>query len=236
MITLLQISFVLTAYLISSIPFGLVLTKIFLRTDIRKIGSGNIGATNVLRTGSKLLAIATVIFDAMKPYLSYLGIRYIVFPAFFGFNVTRFVVNVLEDSRIDALLYIYMYITAISLIGHCFPVWLKFKGGKGVATIFGSLFLFTNWWYFIPVLPFLALATWLSTAFISKKSSLSALTTALFLPLYVYWTSPYVPELTSILTRFFFGISLFVIIRHHANIRRLIKGTEDNIHISKSKK
>lgn len=235
MSTLLAISFILTVYLISSIPFGLVLTKIFLRTDIRKIGSGNIGATNVLRTGSKILAIATVILDALKPYISFLAIRHIVFPIFFGYNITQFVMYTIANYRIEFLLYIYMAVTAISLLGHCFPLYLKFKGGKGVATIFGSLFLFTRWWYFIPVLPLLALTTWLATAFISKKSSLSALLTALLLPLYVYLTSPYPHNLTLGLTGFFCIISLFVIVRHHANIRRLINGTEDNIHLSKSK-
>ena len=236
MSTLLAISFVLTVYLISSIPFGLVLTKLFLRTDIRKIGSGNIGATNVLRTGSKILAIATVILDALKPYISFLAIRYIVFPAFFGYNITKFVMFTITHYRVEFLVSIYMAITAVSVLGHCFPIYLKFKGGKGVATIFGSLFLFTRWWYGVPVLPILALATWLTTAFISKKSSLSALVTALLLPLYVYMTSPYPHSITPTLTGFFGIVSLFVIARHHANIRRLINGTEDNIHLSKSKK
>ena len=229
--------FILTTYFISSIPFGLVLTKLFLRTDIRKIGSGNIGATNVLRTGSKVLAILTVILDALKPYFSLLATRFIVFPALFSYDYAKseHIFSIISMYRADFMLYVYMSITVISLLGHCFPIYLKFKGGKGVATIFGSLFLFTNWWYFIPVLPLLAIATWLTTAFVSKKSSLSALTTAILLPFYVSLTSIYPPHLTVELIDFFYLISAFVIARHHANIRRLLSGTEDNIHLSKSK-
>lgn len=221
----------LTIYLIGSIPFGLVLTKLFLRQDIRKIGSGNIGATNVLRTGSKILAILTVILDALKPFFAYWAVRFVM-----SILISKLAVNILFGLY-DV--YLIMIITGITIFAHCFPVYLKFKGGKGVATVFGSLFMFSSKWSFLCInayaLPLVALITWIAIAFISKKSSLSALITSILLPLYVYLFANYRIYVVKDVTVFYGFVSLFVILRHISNIKRLIKGEESNIKLHKDK-
>lgn len=208
-----------SVYLIGAIPFGLVLTKIFLKQDIRKIGSGNIGATNVLRTGSKILAILTIILDALKPFIAYYVAKYLMI-LFFGSIVIETLFFLYD-------VYIKMVVVAIVIIAHCFPIYLNFKGGKGVASVFGSLFLFSN------TIPFMALATWIVIAILFKKSSLAALTTAIVLPIYIYYFSGYKSLIVEHLTLFFVGVSLFVILRHISNIKRLIKGEESNITFTK---
>ena len=122
------------SYLFGSIPFGLILTKVFINKDIRKIGSGNIGATNVLRTGNKFLAAATLILDCSKGYIPVL-VTSIIYP---------------DQMQISALM---------TFLGHIFPVWLKFSGGKGVATYLGILFAFSI------ELSFLFIFTWLIVFF-----------------------------------------------------------------------
>lgn len=222
---------ILTIYLIGSIPFGLVLTKLFLRQDIRKIGSGNIGATNVLRTGSKILAILTVILDAMKPFFAYWAVRFVM-----AILTSKLAVNILFGLY-DV--YMTMIIVAITIFAHCFPVYLKFKGGKGVATVFGSLFMFSSKWSFLCInayaIPLVALITWIAVAFISKKSSLSALVTSVMLPVYVYLFANYRSVTVYNLTIFYTCVSVFVILRHISNIKRLIKGEESNIKLHKDK-
>ncbi len=208
-----------SVYLIGAIPFGLVLTKIFLKQDIRKIGSGNIGATNVLRTGSKILALLTIILDALKPFIAYYVAKYLMI-LFFGSIVVETLFFLYD-------VYIKMVVVAIVIIAHCFPIYLNFKGGKGVASVFGSLFLFSN------IIPFMALATWIVVAILFKKSSLAALTTAIVLPIYIYYFSGYKSLIVEYLTLFFVGVSLFVILRHISNIKRLIKGEESNITFKK---
>ena len=145
-----------SSYLIGSIPFGLILTKLFLKKDVRKVGSGNIGATNVLRTGDKFLALLTLIFDVGKGYLV---IKY-------------------------ALIYYPEGIFLMGLIcflGHIFPVWLKFKGGKGVATYVGILFAINI------LLGFIFCVSWLLIFLISKYSSLSSLIGSLTIPVYIFF-------------------------------------------------
>ena len=132
------------SYLFGSIPFGLILTKVFINKDIRKIGSGNIGATNVLRTGNKFLAAATLILDCSKGYIPVL-VTSIIYP---------------DQMQISALM---------TFLGHIFPVWLKFSGGKGVATYLGILFAFSI------ELSFLFIFTWLIVSLIFKYSSLSSM-------------------------------------------------------------
>lgn len=223
---------ILTIYLVGSIPFGLILTKLFLRQDIRKIGSGNIGATNVLRTGSKILAILTVILDALKPFFAYYAVKFV-----FRLLTSKLAVSVLFGFNYDT--YITMGIVAITIFAHCFPIYLKFKGGKGVATVFGSLFMFSSSWSALGInayaLPLVAFITWIGVAFISKKSSLSALVTAVMLPLYVYLFANYRRDIVADLTIFYGCVSLFVILRHTSNIKRLIKGEESNIKLRKDK-
>ncbi len=201
----------LLGYLLGSVPFGLVLTRLAGLGDIRKIGSGNIGATNVLRTGRKDLALLTVLLDASKAGLA----------AFIAYKLVNpspvFFFNVLINQNIVAGL----IAGSFGVIGHNFPVWLKFKGGKGVASTFGFI-LFTQ-----PVLALYALGIWLAMAFIFKYSSLSALTAAISIPVISYYTCPL------IYTYFYFAIAALVIVRHRQNIIRLLTGKESKIKLKK---
>ena len=174
---------VLASYLLGSIPFGFILTKIFLKKDIRDIGSGNIGATNALRTGSKFLGYATLILDITKAILPVLYVK---------FNYPD-----------------YIYIAALStFLGHVFPIWLKFKGGKGVATYVGILFSINL------ILGLVFIVSWAVTFLISKYSSLSSLMASLIVPIYLVIFDSY----NSI-----FFIIMFVLIfyTHRENVKRL---------------
>jgi glycerol-3-phosphate acyltransferase PlsY len=181
---------VVVGYLLGSIPFGLILTKLSGHGDVRQIGSGNIGATNVLRTGSKTLAASTLLLDAGKAAL-----------ACFLFH--------------DSILALIAGFSAVA--GHNFPVWLKFKGGKGVSASLG-VWLTVAW----PI-GLLVCLTWLGTAFLTKYSSLAALVGLGLAPIYAYWLGG--TELAC------FGIALAVLaaIMHRDNIRRLLNGTESRI-------
>ena len=208
------IYFILSAvggYLLGSIPFGLVLTRICGLGDIRKIGSGNIGATNVLRTGRKDLALLTVILDASKAGFAAWLAGYLAPQAFcslFGFITTVAVVAGLIAG-------------VMGVIGHNFPVWLKFRGGKGVASAFGFIVV-TQWQLCV-----IALCVWLVTAFTTRYSSLSAILAAVSVPFFAFFMSDPVHA------AFYSAIALLVLIRHHANITRLIKGTESKISFKK---
>ena len=201
----------LCGYLLGSIPFGLVLTRMAGYGDIRKIGSGNIGATNVLRTGNKWLALLTVLLDAFKAGIAaYIAAK--VVPSqdfyFFGLGSTTNIVGSLIAG-------------SFGVIGHMFPVWLKFKGGKGVSSAFGLL-LMTNW-----QIALIALGVWLLIAFTFKYSSLSALTAAISIPIVSFFMLPL------IYTIFYTAIVVLVVEKHHANIMRLIKGQESKISFKK---
>ena len=174
----------LISYLMGSIPFGFILTKIFLKKDIRDIGSGNIGATNALRTGNKALGYATLILDILKAIIPVVYVKIFY-----------------QD---------FLYIASLcAFLGHVFPIWLKFKGGKGVATYLGILFAINFYFGIIFIL------SWFITFLISKFSSLSSLVGAASIPIYLL-----------ILTQFdqviFFTI-MFVLIffTHRENIKRL---------------
>ena len=182
-------------YLLGSIPFGLIATRIGGAGDIRKVGSGNIGATNVLRTGRKDLALITLLGDGGKGAVAVLLARFLLHS---------------EDLAMIA--------GGAAFLGHIFPVWLKFKGGKGVATFFGVL-LAAAW----PV-GLLACATWLVMALVFRISSLSALTAAALSPLFVFLLDR--PHAYLYLAAF---MAVLVFIRHHENIRRLLKGEEPRI-------
>ena len=185
----------LLAYLLGSIPFGLVLTRLAGYGDIRHIGSGNIGATNVLRTGSKGLAALTVLLDAGK------GAVAVLVAARFGPDMAA-------------------YAAGFAFLGHLFPVWLGFKGGKGVATSLGILLAYA--W---PV-GLAAAATWLAVAWFTRYSSLAALVASLLAPLYAWLvTREFQP------TEVVGFLAVLVIVRHHANIRRLVAGTEGKIRL-----
>ncbi len=188
----LPIAFVI-GYLLGSIPFGLILTRLAGTQDLRSIGSGNIGATNVLRTGRKGLAAATLVLDALKGTAAVVISGYLAGP------------NAAMLAALGAFL------------GHLFPVWLKFKGGKGVAVYIGVLL-----GLFWPGALFFCLM-WLATAFTSRYSSLSALVAAFVTPLFLWWFGH--PALAAL-----FGLlTLLMFYMHRENIKRLQAGTESRI-------
>lgn len=192
MINLVLIGALLFGYLLGSIPFGLILTRMAGLGDVRSIGSGNIGATNVLRTGSKKLAAATLILDALK------GTVAVLIAAHFG-----------EYAAIAAGLG--------AFLGHLFPVWLSFKGGKGVATYLGILIGLA--WQGALVFA----AVWLVTALLTRYSSLAALVASVIVPIALFANGNHAVAMLFAL------LSLFVIIKHKANIVRLLNGTESRI-------
>ena len=197
-------SFFIFGYLLGSIPFGLILTKISGLGDIRKIGSGNIGATNVLRTGNKKIALFTLIFDGGKGALAIYLIT-IILPKVFdnNFNMVEF----------------YQCTVAISaVVGHCFPIWLRFKGGKGVATGFGVILsLNLN-------IGIVALLIWVLIAKVFKISSMSALIAYFLIPILMFY---YETEFIYFFSSFI--ISLICFIQHRENIKRLINRSEPKI-------
>jgi acyl phosphate:glycerol-3-phosphate acyltransferase len=189
---LLPVALVL-GYLFGSIPFGLILTRLAGTADIRSIGSGNIGATNVLRTGRKGLAAATLICDMLK------GTVAVILSGYFGG----------PDAAMLAALG--------AFLGHLFPVWLKFKGGKGVAVYIGVLIgLF-------PPAAVVFCVVWLATAFTSRYSSLSALVASFVTPIFLWWFGH--PALASL----FVVMTLLLFYMHRENIKRLQAGTEGRI-------
>lgn len=179
-------------YLLGSIPFGLLITRYAGLGDVRKIGSGNIGATNVLRTGNKKLAALTLLLDALK-----------------GTTAVLIASHWNTEAGIIAGLG--------AFVGHLFPVWLGFKGGKGVATYLGVLIAFA--WQGALVFA----TSWLIVAFLSRYSSLSALIAAIISPIALYIVG--LPQHAAILGL----MSLIVFIKHKANIQRLLSGTEPKI-------
>jgi len=187
---------VVGGYLLGSIPFGMIATRLGGAGDIRKIGSGNIGATNVLRSGRKDLAAITLIGDAGKGVVAVL--------------LARWLTN--DNAAAVALA------GGAAFVGHLFPVWLKFNGGKGVATFSGVL-LTAAW----PV-GLLAALTWLAMAALFRISSLAALTAAALAPLFAFATDQPYPM---VLLSAFMAVLIFI--RHHQNISRLLKGEEPKI-------
>ena len=174
---------IVISYFLGSIPFGLILTKLFLKKDIREIGSGNIGATNVLRSGNKLIGYLTLVLDILKAIIPVIYIK---------FNHPELI-----------------YISSLSVfLGHVFPLWLKFKGGKGVATYVGILFSINL------IYGFIFCISWLLTFFLFKYSSFSSLIASLIVPIYLFFVNG---------EQIIFYIILFVLIfyTHRENIKRL---------------
>ena len=183
----------ITSYLIGSIPFGFILTKIFLKKDIRNIGSGNIGTTNALRTGNKLVGYSTLVLDILKAVLPVLYVK---------FNYSD-----------------YIFIASLSaFLGHVFPIWLKFKGGKGVATYIGFIVGIDY------ILGVFFILVWLIIAIIKKYSSLASLIALLSIPILSYLLSHefYVYSILILL-------SIIIIIKHFSNIKRLLNKSENKI-------
>ena len=179
------------SYFLGSIPFGLVLTKIFLKKDIREIGSGNIGTTNVLRTGKKSLAVTTLMLDLLKGYFSII----ITFTYF--------------ENLIS-------YSALICFIGHIFPVWLKFKGGKGVATYLGVILALSYKFFLIFGI------TWLVLSFLFRYASLSSIISSLIVFVYSYF---FINNFSLILFIFF----VIILYTHRENIVRLKNSEESKI-------
>ena len=183
---------VIYSYVLGSIPFGLILTKIFLKQDLREIGSGNIGATNALRTGKKSLGFATLLLDSLKGYLA-----------------------ILITINLDPS---FIFLSGlICFLGHIFPAWLKFKGGKGIAVYLGILFAFSL------KLGVLFIISWMIILYLSKYSSLSSLISSLIIFLY----SLFEYDLNQSI--FYFIIFIIVIYSHRENLVRLKNKTENKI-------
>ena len=184
----------LISYLIGSVPFGFLLTKIFLKKDIRNIGSGNIGATNALRTGNKLIGYSTLILDISKAVILLLIIK---------FNFSE-----------------YLFTSSIAVfLGHVFPIWLKFKGGKGVATYVGILFCINIY------LAIIFIVVWFVVFVISKYSSLASMSASLIVPLSSYYL------LNDNNYYFYIILFLLILITHRENIKRLKNNTESKTKI-----
>ena len=182
------------SYLMGSIPFGLILTKIFLNKDIRDIGSGNIGATNVLRTGNKIIGYLTLSLDVLKAVIPVLYIK---------FNYPELV-----------------YVSSLSVfIGHVFPLWLKFKGGKGVATYVGILFSINY------ILGFVFIASWLIIFFILRYSSLGSILATFIIPVFIFFNPNYENEY------FFIIMFILILFTHRENVKRLINKEESKTKI-----
>lgn len=180
-------------YLLGSVPFGLVITRALGLGDLRRIGSGNIGATNVLRTGNKGAALATLLLDSGKGAIAVLLARH------FGGETAAILAG------------------GAAFLGHCFPVWLRFKGGKGVATFLGTV-IALNW-----PLGLIACTTWALTAAITRISSFSALLAAALAPVFAWGLGR--TDIAAVAA--FMAVLIFI--RHHANISRLLAGTEPRI-------
>lgn len=190
---------ILIAYILGSIPFGKIITKLLTGEDITKTGSKNIGATNVYRTVSKKAGLLVLLLDGIKPIIAQVIIYY-----FF----TQFYQN-----------YKFLYFLT-SIIGHIFPIWLMFKGGKGVACFFGGYLIIT------PIPTLIAMAVWLLTVKISKTSSLGALISIFLLTIYQI-----VSNYGSLNKITIFTIMLLIFWKHTENIKRLIKGKENKINL-----
>ena len=185
---------ILVSYLMGSIPFGYILTKVFLKKDIREIGSGNIGATNALRAGNKSIGYLTLTFDILKAAIPVLFIK-INYPDL-------------------------IHISALSVfIGHVFPIWMKFKGGKGVATYVGILFCMSL------NLGIVFIISWFIIFFISKYSSLGSILSSLIIPIFIFFNSNYEIEY------FFIIMFVFILYTHRENVKRLINKEESKTKI-----
>ena len=180
------------SYLVGSIPFGLILTKLFLKKDVRRVGSGNIGATNVLRAGGKFLGLLTLFFDVSKGYL-----------------VAKYALTYYPEGI--------FIMSLLCFLGHIFPVWLKFKGGKGVAVYLGIVLGVSF------KLALVFVISWLIFLFIFKYSSLSSILSSLILIFYNYFYGEY------FMIIFLVWLFILIVFTHWQNIKRIKKGKENKI-------
>ena len=187
------------SYFLGSIPFAFIVPKIFGIGDIRKVGSGNVGATNVLRTGKKSLAFLVLILDSLKGFL----------PVFL---ITNLYINNFE------YFFIIIFISSFAILGHIFPIWLKFQGGKGVATYIGFIFSIDY------LLGLIFLIIWLLIATLSRYSSLSSIVSLILMPFILFIFSYQSNDIL-----LFIAISIIIILKHYSNIKRLISKKETKI-------
>ena len=192
------IIFAVICYFIGSIPFAYILTNLFGFGDVRNIGSGNVGATNVLRTGKKKLAFLVLFFDILKGF-----VPLIVLKNYFFANSSELIVCA---------------IASLTILGHIFPIWLKFKGGKGVATYIGYIFAINY------ILGLIFIFVWLFIALIKKYSSLASIVCLMILPL-----SMYIMQFDKDINLLLLFISIIILIKHYSNILRLFNKTESKI-------
>ena len=196
-----NIIFILSFYLLGTLPFALIIPKIFGYGDIRKIGSGNVGATNVLRMGNQFLAFSVLFLDILKGFVPFI------------------ILNLYFD---ELSLFLKIFLCHFAILGHIFPIWLKFKGGKGVATYIGFLFglnIFAGIFF---------LFVWLVIAAITKYSSLSSLAASLIVSIYLFFIG-----FNNFTTLFLLYLFLIIAFKHSENIKRLINRTENRIKLSK---
>ena len=196
----LNLFFIVIFYLVGSIPFALLIPKFFGHGDIRSIGSGNVGATNVLRTGNKFLAFLVLCLDVLKGLLPFILL------SFYSENIGLFQT---------------IFLCHFSILGHIFPIWLKFKGGKGVATYIGFLFGVNL------ILALFFLITWLAIALVFKYSSLSSLIASTIAPIY------FIINTNNYIAIFLIYLFAVIVIKHSENIKRLLNRTENKIKLSK---
>jgi glycerol-3-phosphate acyltransferase PlsY len=195
--TLVRILAILLSYLLGAVPFGLLFSKLFSDLDIRTIGSGNIGATNVLRAAGKKAAILTLLTDTMKGLIPVMIVKYLF-----------------QDDVMTVLSGI------AAILGHDFPVYLKFKGGKGVATSYGVVFAVAPW------IGFICLSIWCLVAYIWRYSSLAALVAFTSNLGLTFLVTSHLSRAYGLLSIFIFGMIYY---RHRENIKRLLSGTESRI-------
>jgi glycerol-3-phosphate acyltransferase PlsY len=192
-VTLIPTVWIVSAYLLGSIAFGIVVSRLFGLPDPRTVGSGNPGATNVLRSGKKLAAALTLLGDVVKGWL----------PVWLA-------------MQSDMLMWVVAYVSLAVFIGHLYPIFYKFQGGKGVATALGVMFALS------PLLALAALVTWIVVFAVSRYSSLAAIVAASLAPVYAwYLLSAYKDYLITVLV-----MSLLLVWRHRSNIKKLLAGTE----------
>lgn len=201
------------AYLIGSIPSGYILVKLFLKQDVRKQGSGNIGATNVLRAGGKKLALATYILDITKVWIPML--------------LFSIIMNPINDMPADILLSSLMIVGGMGVMGHMYSCWLKFNGGKGVASFTGFCVWLFPYSAIIGVFVFLIIA--FSTKIVSIASLIGVIAAGIYVTLYVFPMLDTPTELMLTSKIFFIFIIMLIFVRHKDNIARLVKGEENKV-------
>jgi glycerol-3-phosphate acyltransferase PlsY len=220
-LTKLVLIIVVVSYLLGSIPFGYLLVLVFRGQDVRKSGSGNIGATNVARTGSKWLGIATLLLDALKGYTAVAFAFWLASAHRFESQLPTSLYDRTSQTMDGRLVFLLAAMAAfVAILGHMFTVWLRFKGGKGVATAAGS---------FVALAPralLVAVVLFVLVVALTRYVSLGSIVAVAAFPLFVWWMNP-ADRTTIPILALIAASSLLIIVRHKDNIRRLLAGTEN---------